>query len=386
MELFYIICFWFCFVMLVYIYIGYPILLFIISYIFPNRHQPDEGYIPTVTLLFSARNEQDALPAKLESIEKLNYPKDKLQVLAVSDGSIDRTDQLLNEAPFVDALILETNVGKNAALNALHSKATGDVLFYTDANTLLHPDSVKQAAKHFSNPQTGMVVGQLVFSQDKEWNPVGRGTGLYWRYENTLKRAESRLGAVLVGGGSLLVVRRGLIDTLDPRIANDLEIPARIGAMGYNILFEENCLGFEKPHTNVKEEIQRTSRIVARGFRGFTKLFFVMLKNPFRFWNFISHKFLRWFTLPFGLVMLMSAGFIRDQVFPGFVFYLGLITLILAMFGIGMLHKKNTPPWMRPLTLLAQFLVMHLAAFWGILLTLVGKTPATWTVPKSTRK
>jgi biofilm PGA synthesis N-glycosyltransferase PgaC len=136
---------------------------------------------------------------------------------------------------------------------------------------------------------------------------VGQGTGLYWRYESSLKRSENQLGSVLVGCGSLLIVRRAqLHQPLDPRMANDLEIPVRIGAQGKAILYDAEIIGAEKPHTHAEEELQRTSRIVARGMHGFTMLFPEFLKSPLRLWQFLSHKFLRWFTLPLGILLFIS--------------------------------------------------------------------------------
>ncbi|MEW6237713.1 MAG: glycosyltransferase [Candidatus Omnitrophota bacterium] len=386
MEYLHAAIFWGGLGLLVYIYAGYAVVLHILSRLMPVDHSADDSHRPSVTILFSARNEEMALPEKLESLRRIDYPPDKLQILAASDASTDRTNEILANCPFLECLILDTHAGKNAALNALLPKAKGEILFYTDANTVLHPDCVKTAVRHFHDLRAGAVVGQLIFSHEKEWNPVGRGTGLYWRYENGLKRAESRLGAVLVGGGSLLLARRRFIDALDPRIANDLEIPARVGAAGYYVFFEEQCVGFEKPHASVGEELRRTSRIVARGLRGFWVLLPVMIKTPFRLWEFLSHKFLRWFTLPLALAVFICAWFLREQTFPLFVFYAGLLWLAGSLIGLGWMRRASAPRWTRPFTLLAQFLIMHAAAVWGLVRALAGQTPSTWQVPQSTRE
>jgi len=386
MDCLYALIFWGGLGLLVYIYAGYAAILHILSRLMPVDHSTGDSHRPSVTILFSARNEEAALPEKLDSLRRIDYPPDRLQILAASDASTDRTNEILTQCPFLESLILDTHAGKNAALNALLPKAKGEILFYTDANTVLHPDCVKTAVRHFHDPRAGAVVGQLIFAHEKEWNPVGRGTGLYWHYENGLKRAESRLGAVLVGGGSLLLARRRFINALDPRIANDLEIPARIGAAGYYVFFEEQCMGFEKPHASAGEELRRTSRIVARGLRGFLVLLPVIIKTPFRLWEFLSHKFLRWFTLPLALAVLASAWFLREQTIPKLVLYSGMLLLAGSLIGLGWMRRPSAPRWMRPFTLLAQFLVMHAAAVWGLARALTGQTPATWQVPPSTRE
>ena len=379
------IIFWVCLVLLVYIYAGYLLALTIISLFHKNTHRIDENYTPSITILFSARNEHASLPDKFESLRNLDYPKNKLQLLIASDASTDGTNEFLLDQPDVETQILSAHAGKNVALNTLLPKATGEILFFTDANTILHPHALKSIAKHYSDPQTGCVTGNLVFSHNQEWNPVGRGTGLYWWYENGIKTLENRLGSVLVGGGSLLSARRELVHDLLPQVANDLEIPMRIGSAKYKVLYETGCVGFEKPHTSAWEEFRRTSRIVARGLRGFAVLFPLIAKNPFRLWQFISHKFLRWFTLPLSLGLLFSAGLLNNF-FAGCIFYSGLALLAAAVAGMVALRLSPSIKFFKPFTLLAHLLIMHAGACWGLWMTLTGKTPAVWTIPQSSRE
>ncbi len=336
--------------------------------------------------MFSARNERASLPAKLKSIRELDYPREKLQVLIASDASTDGTSEYLLEQDDVETLVLETRRGKNEALNRLYPKAKGEVFFFTDANTLFHPQCLRAAARHFHDPKVGSVVGELIFAHKEGWNPVGQGTGLYWRYENYIKRLENQLGSVLVGGGSLLLMRRELMQPLDPQIANDVEIPTRVGAKGYDVLYEPNCLGSERPHTDVWEELRRTSRIVARGSRGFVMLFGQFLKAPMRLWQFVSHKVLRWFALPMALVLYVCSWILREQWFPCLVFYAGSIALGCALIGTLTMKKGKTSRILRPFSLLAHVLIMHAAAFWGIALALTGRSPAMWKIPESSRE
>ncbi|HQH72042.1 MAG TPA: glycosyltransferase [bacterium] len=385
METVFAIVFWGCFGILLYVYVGYPVLLLILSFLRPVRHAADESFTPSMSLLFSARNEIESLPAKLQSARELNYPRERLQILAASDASTDGSTAYLAAQKDIGFVELPEQGGKNAALNRLLPLATGDLLFFTDANTILHPGCARAAARHFGNPRVGVVVGELVYAQGDEWNAVGQGAGLYWRYENIIKRLESRLGNLLVGGGALLIARREIVAALDPRIANDLEIPARAGAQGYYVLYEPACLGSEKAHTEAGEEWGRTSRIVARGLRGFMMLGPVMIQTPLRFWQFLSHKFLRWFTLPFSLLMLAAAWPLREHGFPWLIGHAGLVILLSALLGIGLIPCAPASRWIRPFTLMGHLLIMHAAALWGITLAILGRAPATWTVPQSTR-
>lgn len=378
--------FWGSLGILLYIYLGYFVLLKLLAWLKPIQHQPDEQFTPSVTLLFSAYNECASLPAKIGSIRQLDYPRDQLQVLAASDASTDATNDYLLEQADVESLILTERGGKNRALNALFEKATGDILFFTDANTVLHPQSLRAVTRHFANAKVGMVSGQLIFAHETDWNAVGRGTSLYWRYENSIKEAENRLGSLLVGNGSVVAARRDRVGALDPRIANDLEIPTRIGAQGDYILFEPECRGYEKPHTDLTEELSRTSRIVARGLRGFAVLLPLMARSPMRLWQFISHKFLRWFTLPLGILMLVGGWMLRqDCWFAAGVTYVGLAGLAASLVGAGLLLAGRESRWMRPFTLLGHLLVMYLGAVIGLWQAVRGKTPAAWNLPQSSR-
>lgn len=379
------ILFWGCFGVLFYVYLGYLLILKALGLFRRARHEIDDNYSPVITILFAAHNERASIEKKIETIRNLNYPKDRIQILAASDASTDGTYEYLDNQPDVEAIQMEAQGGKNTALNALLPLAKGGILFFTDANTILHPDSLRNAARHFHDPDTGAVFGELIYTHSETWNAVGRGASLYWRYENGIKRSESRLGSLLVGGGSLLAARRDLVEPLDPRIANDFEIPTRIGAKGYAVFYEPDCLGFEKPHAQIGEEIRRTSRIVARGLRGFISLLPVIVKSPLRFWQFLSHKFLRWFTLPLALGMMIAAWALSEQTFPLAIACLSTLALGCAFAGLGLLPYSHRSRWIRPFTLLAHLLIMNAAATLGLWLALTGRTPAAWTVPQSTR-
>lgn len=372
--------------MLIYIYAGYPILLWLLSKIGRVNQPCNEDYKPVLSIMIAAHNERDSLPAKLESIRRQSYPKENIQILIASDASSDGTNEYLAEQPDVECVAIHEQSGKNNALNQIIPLAKGEILFFTDANTILHKDALANAAKHYSHPKTGAVAGELIYTQDPDWNAVGQGTGLYWKYENAIKLLESQLGSVLVVSGALFSVKKDLVGVLHPAIANDLEIPIRAGAKGAYILYEPQCLGFEKPHQTSGEEWRRTSRIVARGMNGFLRLLPVMIQNPFRFWQFLSHKFLRWMTLPLCVLLLLSSYMTYQTWLSIAVLWIGNIALLLSIAGLWMVNIKNLPAIYKPITLLTHLLLMYSAATVGVLYGLFGKSPAVWKRPESTRK
>lgn len=147
---------------LAYVYVGYYLLLLLFSRLFPYRLIVDEGYTPSVTVLFSAYNERVSLPDKIESLRRLDYPRERLQVLAASDASDDGTSEYLLAQDDIETVVMESRSGKNGALNRLLPLARGEILFFTDANTVLHPESLRAIAKRFADEQVGAVTGQQI--------------------------------------------------------------------------------------------------------------------------------------------------------------------------------------------------------------------------------
>lgn len=378
--------FWKSLVLLVYIYAGYPILLWILSKFTSIKHQPDESYKPMVSILIAAHNERLSLPAKLESIRKQNYPQEKIQILIASDASTDGTDEYLQQQDDVELVVFTDQSGKNNALNVLLPKADGEILVYTDANIIFHEDVLKHTAKHYVNPNVGVVAAELEYLDDSSQTCVGKSTGLYWKYENAIKRMESHLGSVLVVSGALFSARNGLVNQLDPRIANDLEVPMRVAAQGYCVLAEPDCICYEKPHQTISEEWNRTTRIVARGMNGFIQLFPLISKSPMRLWQFISHKFLRWFTLMLGLFVLISSISAKPTYIAIPVFVIGLSALLNGLMGFLFVGKKNNPKILKPITLLTHLLIMFSAGTVGMMYGIAGKSPAVWKSPQASRQ
>ncbi|MBD3266334.1 glycosyltransferase, partial [bacterium] len=150
MESFIAFLFWLSFGILLYIYVGYILLLKILTFFYRQSHDIDSAYTPTITLLFSAHNEREALPQKVESLKKIQYPRDKLQIIAISDGSTDGTAEFLQTQEGIQTQVLQENVGKNAALNLALPNAKGEILFFTDANTVLHPHCFRAIARNYA--------------------------------------------------------------------------------------------------------------------------------------------------------------------------------------------------------------------------------------------
>lgn len=236
---------------LVYVYAGYPVLLAIVGLL--RRVQPHfaQGYLPKVSVLIAARNEERDIEWKIRETLAWDYPPDRLEVAVVSDASNDRTDEIIRSIKD-DRLIfvrMDQRGGKNAALNCLVPRTSGEILFFTDANAHIEPLALRRMVRHFADKRVGCVSGQTHPLRHED-SPLTEGAGTYWGYESFVKRLENRIGSVLVCEGAVFCARRDLFAPLSPQLANDLESPFRIAKLGYWI-----CHGAERFRTRVRDSV-----------------------------------------------------------------------------------------------------------------------------------
>ena len=263
-----------------------------------RRIRPVAGdALPAVTVLISARNEEKDIEWKVRQTLGWNYPAEKLQVLVASDASEDRTDELLQSIhdPRFAFIRLPERVGKNAALNRLAAMATGDLLFFTDANSDIDAECLRRMVQHFSDARVGCVTGVEETSSGEQAAALATGGSTYLEYESNINRLESNLGSVLVCDGSIFCMRRALYTEVRPELANDLELPLRVGAAGSWVLYEPTARSREYTTLSAGEEFRRRKRICGQGILGMWTL--RQQLTGLRAWQFFSRKLLRWFSL-----------------------------------------------------------------------------------------
>jgi biofilm PGA synthesis N-glycosyltransferase PgaC len=354
-------------------YIGYPLVLVLFS----PRNRADLAQTSRndlrVTLIISARNEEKVIERKIENSLRLDYPA--LEITVVSDGSTDRTSEIcMQYSPRINLIHDDVKRGKNEALNNALTRVDTDLIVFSDANCFYQPDAIQRLACHHVDPKVGCVVGNLQLKQTGT-SDVGKGEGLYWRYEHMLKTLESRFGSLLVANGSIFSVRRELVGILDSDVANDFQIPLRTAARGYRVLYEPRAVAYEKTASNRREEFDRKVRIVNRGIRGAWRMRGYL--TGFRLFEFVFHKLLRWFSgvalmfiflisavlssIPFFLVLfLLQTGFYllalaghftqsRRRIFY-IPFYISLVNLAATGALIKVLLRKRYTSWEPPQT------------------------------------
>ena len=233
-----------------YVYVGYPILVWMLARLFGRSAVPaaaDNTDLPFVSLVIAAHNECDVINDRIQNALALDYPRDRFEIMIVSDGSTDSTNAIVQSYANrgVTLLAFEKNRGKAAALNDAFRQIKGDVVVLSDANTNMAPDAVRRLAEWFADPNVGVVCGKLELV-----DPVsGRNVdGVYWKYENFLKKCESRLGALLGTNGAIYAIRRELFPGMtDGLVIDDFVIPllARLKS-GCRLQFDPRAVATEE--------------------------------------------------------------------------------------------------------------------------------------------
>ena len=312
------ILFWTTLFIVFYTYVGYGILLYIIirlKRLFKGNPVksplPSDDELPTMTLMICAYNEEDVVAEKMVNTRALDYPKDKLRIMWVTDGSNDRTNELLAAYPEVDVVFSPERRGKTAALkHGLRELQTRYVAF-TDANTMINPEALREIARLFMDPTVGCVSGEKRVAARKEGEMAAEGEGLYWKYESTLKRWDSELYSAMGAAGELYAIDPALArDVPDEALLDDFMMSMYIVDEGRRIAYTPDAYAREYGSANIYEESKRKRRIAAGGLQSIWWL--RRMLNPFRqplvAFQFISHRVLRWSITPVAMILLLLAN------------------------------------------------------------------------------
>ena len=313
--------FWISLLLVAHTYLPYPVVLFSAyalvqvrrdwRYLLSRRDgrvpaQPATE-LPPVTLIIAAYNEEAHLREKLANIRQLDYPRDRLNVIFISDGSTDGTNAILRtvDDPNIQCIFLPARGGKANALNHAVAQADQEILIFSDAATKFAPDAVAKLARHFADPGVGAVCGSLEFEASLESRQT---EGVYWVYETRLRLMEARLGATLTASGAIYALRHSCYPRLPAdTVLDDLVIPLNARKLGYRVLYDPEAVGMDVAASSVAGEFTRRVRLATGSFRALGQMVRTPL-DPMTAFAFFSHKVLRW-ILPFPLMaMLVSSG------------------------------------------------------------------------------
>lgn len=307
------IIFWVLLFIIAYTYVGYGILLYLIIKIrrvfkMGKKPNPNPDYEPEVTLFIAAYNEKDFVDAKMKNSLELEYPKEKLNIIWVTDGSDDGTPDLLRKYPNTTVHHLNERNGKIGAMNRGMAFVKTPIVIFSDANTGLGKESIRRIVNLFASPKVGCVSGEKRIINKETDVASGAGEGLYWKYESTLKKWDAELYSVVGAAGELFAIRTELYRHVEPdTLLDDFIISLRVAQDGYTIQYDPDAYAIETASANVKEELKRKIRISAGGIQAIVRL--RSLLNIFKYgtlsFQYISHRVLRWTLTPLCLLILI---------------------------------------------------------------------------------
>ncbi len=387
------VAFWFSIFVVFFTYVGYGLLLYALisvrRWIYGRRPIPQlvDYSLPTLSLIVAAYNEEQIIEDKIRNTLNLVYPQDKLKIIFVTNGSTDRTPDLVRAYDMIQLLHSSERKGKITAVHQAMKSVDTDLVVFTDANTFLNSNALKLIARHYHDAKVGAVSGEKRVSIEEQSDATA-GEGFYWKYESTLKKWDSELYSVVGAAGELFSVRRSLYEPVPAdTILDDFMISMQIAQKGYRIVYEPDAYAVELSSENVGEELKRKVRIAAGGIQSIVRL--TALLNPFAYpvlsFQYIGHRVLRWTITPFMLFVALVTNAVLVVWHAGWLYdilLLGQLTFYGMALGGWLLERRKIK--IKVLFIPYYFCIMNYAVLAGIIRYLSGKQSAAW--EKSIRK
>jgi cellulose synthase/poly-beta-1,6-N-acetylglucosamine synthase-like glycosyltransferase len=373
--------FWSLLGLVFYTYLGYGVVVWawakLLNVLRPI--QPLAPFEPEVTLVVPAYNEAYILEDKVANCLALNYPTDKLKLLFITDGSTDNSGQVLARYPRVQHLHVPQRGGKSMAENRAMRHVDTPFVVFTDANTTLNPEAVRELVKHYQDPKVGAVSGEKKITTPD--SAPGAGEGLYWKYESFLKRCDSRIYSLMGAAGELVSFRSALFAPLEPdTILDDFVQSLRIVQQGYRVVYEPRAYASESASASLPEEMERKIRICAGGWQSMSRLTALLnpLRQPVVSFLYISHRVLRWSLTPLALALLLPLS-LGLAVTLGGIYWLLLAGQVLFYGAAWRGWRAGGAGHTHPLLVVSLFFsMMNVAVFLGFRRWVRKAQPAAW--------
>ena len=370
--------FWVAVGVLVYVYVGYPALLAVLS-LFSRVRKPIPDYYPRLSVLIAAYNEEAGIGRKIEETLALEYPPDRLEILVLSDASTDRTDSIVKSFPDprVRLLRMEERRGKTHAQNEGVKACAGEIVVFSDATTVYQPDALRYLVASFQDPTVGAVSGRYHYIDREGISPTGWGSILFWNYESWIKTFQSRIKTITGCCGCIYAVRKDVYSQLPDSIISDLVQPLWVIKKGYRVVFEDRALASEETTKSTAEEFSMRVRIVSGAIPGMLSV--AEMLNPLQYgwvaFQLLSHKVLRWLVPLFLMALLFSNAILAAE--PG---AFRLLFWLQALFYLSALASAWLPVsrWWKPLTVPLYFCTLNAAALISFIEVFRGRQYVAW--------
>ena len=386
------VCFWLALATIFYSYFGYGLHLWLLRAVWPGarRHgappRQSDADCPEVALLIAAYNEEGFIEEKLRDTRALDYPAGKLTVYIITDGSDDRTAALARAFDFGDRyrLVVEHRdgrAGKQAAIDRVLPSVTAPIVVFTDANTYLNRDALRNIVRHYRDPQVAAVAGEKRIMRKEVDAAAGAGEGLYWRIESTLKAWDAEFNTVVGAAGELFSVRRALLPHVPEGIlVEDFYTTMKLCEAGYRVAYAPDAYAEETSSANVREEMKRKVRIAAGGLQAAGLL--TSLLNPFKDWRltfqYVGHRLMRWTIGPVLIPVVLLLNFYLVSAVGGVYSWLLLGQgVFYALAALGWLFESREIR-VKALFVPMYFTMMNVAVFRGMWRLLRSEQSVNW--------
>lgn len=354
--------FWICLGIVFYTYIGYGILLYLLvkvkEHFVPRKPKEDifEDDLPTVTMIVAAYNEEDIIEEKIKNTLALNYPPERLLLTWITDGSTDRTNEILAKYPMIEVLYQPERQGKAAALNRAMCYVDTELTIFSDANTMLGLDSIRKIVACFTDEYVGVVSGEKRVVGGENAGAAGEGEGLYWKYESAMKDLDSRLWSTMGAAGELFALRTELYDPLEwDTLLDDFIVSMRIVARGFRIEYCPEAYAVETGSANMEEEQKRKVRIAAGGLQSIWRLpqMLNFFSHGVATFQYLSHRVFRWSIAPLSLFALLPLNLLAlifsqgwSTVLYGIILICQLLFYYMGYRGYKLSQQKIKNKWL----------------------------------------
>ncbi len=379
MTLALLVLWWSAAALLAYSYFLFPVVVFLRGRL-QRRPYKTGDITPHVSLIIAAHNEARSIGARLDNLLALDYPRERLEVVIASDGSNDGTDAIVRGYAGQGIQLLSLpRQGKVPALNAAVAAATGEVLVFSDANSMYAPDALRALVRPFADPEVGGVAGDQRYLPKPGAALSGDGEMSYWNFDRKLKHSQSRAGNAISATGAIYAIRRPLYSPVPPGVIDDFVISARVIAQGYRLVFAPEAIAYEHVAQSSGKEFSRKMRTMILGLHGV--LLVRELLNPFRYGFYaiqlFSHKVLRR-VMVFPLLALLAISPLLWQSGP---LYQAATVLQAGFYGcavLGMLTRETRLERLKILSLPFYFCLVNIAALLAAWNVLRGRRITSW--------
>ncbi len=373
--------FWINVMLVLYVYMGYPVVACMLGKVIKRRVNSADpsSYLPSVTVIIPAFNEASVIVETVTNKLQCQYPHEKINIIVVSDESEDGTDDLVRgiDDDRITLIRQIPRAGKTSALNLAMKQATGEIIVYSDANSLYAEDALQYLVAPFADPEVGYVTGRMVYKAP-DGSLSGVGCSSYMSYENKLRSCETALGSIVGVDGGIDATRRSIYHPMQPDQLPDFVQPLQVRQQGLRVVYEERALLYEDALAEVEDEFRMRVRVSLRAFHAMKDK--SELLDPFKYgifaWQLLSHKLLRYLA-PLFMILAFIANIV--PALAGSVFWQGMFAAQIVFYTlavVGHLTRHQSPPQI--IGLIYYLCVLNLASGIAFVKFLMGRKQVIW--------